>query len=529
MPSNPKQQWISHTFGGGWATDLGPMVRTSGDPLVIPFLVDARNCIYELDGGVRKMPGTAKLNSTTLETGSPILGLYDYWRQGVTGSPEQRRVVHVNGKVYADRGDGSFNEIASGLSPNAVPHYSTFDDLLLIGSDQTSDVPKSWDGTTFQNLAGTPPRFSFSVPHKNRQWAAGDFAHPSRLYYSVNLNPEDWVGATSGSIDIDPDDGDMITGLASFKNELIVFKGPHKGSIHRISGDSTSTFSRTPFIYGIGAAWQHTIFPLPNDLGFVSPRGTVHSLVAVQQFGDYERSTLSFPLNRWLQQNLNFNRSRFWKAHTDLDSGYTLIALTPAGQFTNSLILMMDFRFMQMGEPFPRWAYWDALSLASLYPTVDVSNRVRFFGGGYDGYVYRLDQADRTHNNTALNMRVETPFFTYGADHIEKSLVVVGIDLAPKNNKIMVVGWVRDNVSEQTMDLNQGGSDVLGPADDPVFTLDTSTLGGSRFVQRYIETEEGGSFRSIRYRFSETNNKSDIAIHGFVAAIEGDGVSTENN
>src|SRR6185295_15861211 len=197
--------------------------------------------------------------------------------------------------------DGLFSTIGTGLVSGAVPTYSTFDDLLIIASDATADVPKSWDQTTFQSLAGTPPNFSMSVNHKNRQWGAGDLTNPSRLSYSDNLDPESWVGATSGSIDIDPSDGDAIVGIASFKNELIVFKGPYKGSIHRITGSSPSDFARTVFIRGITAAYQNAIFTLPNDLGFMSPRGTVHSLVSTQTFGDYEQSTLSFPINRALR------------------------------------------------------------------------------------------------------------------------------------------------------------------------------------------------------------------------------------
>jgi hypothetical protein len=66
----------------------------------------------------------------------------------------------------------------------------------------------------------------------------GRATNPSRLYYSANVDPEDWVGVGSGSIDIDINDGDMITGIASYQDNLFVFKGPNKGSIHRITGSS---------------------------------------------------------------------------------------------------------------------------------------------------------------------------------------------------------------------------------------------------------------------------------------------------
>ena len=524
-------QWIQHQLSGGWATDFGPVVHmapSQSGAVTVPFLAEARNVIYELDGGIHKMPGTVQLNASALESGAAIMGLYDYWRQGTTGTPEQRRVIHVGTTVKADDADGVFADIGTGLQSGAVPHYNTFDDLLILCNDASADVPKSYDGTTFQSLAGSPANFAFTVTHKNRAWGAGDVTNPSRLYYSVNLNPEDWVGATSGSIDVNPSDGDMITGLYSFKNELFIFKGPNKCSIHRLQGESPSTFTLVPFISGIGAAWQNAIFPLPNDLGFISPRGTVHSLVATQEFGDYSRATLSFVINRWLQQNVNQNRYRYWWTATDLDSGYVLLAISPSGQTNNLKLLHLDFRFQTLGEPYPRWALWDAYGAASLAPVVDTSNRVRLFAGGYDGYVYKLDQATRTNNGSAYTMRVHTPFLDYGVEQIEKTIYAVGINLAPKNANAVTFSWVRDGQTTQTATVTQGASDVLGPAASNVFTLDSSVLGSTRYLSRWIELEEGGTFRSIRYEITDALNDSDCELHGLSAAIQGGGISTEN-
>lgn len=529
MPQQ-KTQWVTAIFGGGWATDFGPTVRAApiNGVLTLPFLADARNVMYELNGGVHKMPGTVKLNSTAMESGAAVMGVYDYWRQGTSANPQQRRVCHVGTTIQADNADGVFANIGTGLVSGAIPHHSTFDDLLIIASDAPADVPRSWDQSTFQTLAGSPPRFSFSAPHKNRQWAAGNFAAPSRLYYSVNNNPEDWTGSGSGSIDIDPDDGDLITAIYSFKDELWVFKGPYKGSIHRITGADPSTFARKVFIRGIGASWIHGVFPLPNDLGFLSPRGTVHSLVATEQFGDYERATLSFPINRTLQADLNHARYRYWRAATDLDAGYVLLAISPSGQTNNTKLLHMDFRFLQLGEPYPRWALWDTYGAASLATVIDTGTRNRIFAGLYDGHIYKLEQTDRTHNSSAINMHVETPFLTYGAEHAEKTLYVVGLDIAPKNGQTMTFKWLRDGQVQQTATVTQGGSDVLGTWTSNQFTLDTSTLGGSRYLQRYIELETGGTFRSVRYTVQENNNNSDCELHALTTAITYDGVSTEN-
>jgi len=532
MPQNTTQ-FITHRFGGGWATDFGPSVYTapSDGVMKLPFLTDAENIIYELNGGVHTMPGTAKFNSTTLGASSTVKGIYDYWRQGTVGSPLQKIVAHVDTRVVAaSTADGVFANIGTGFVSGAVPSYATFDDLLILANDASADVPKSWDQSVFKSLAGGPPNFSFSASHKNRHWAAGVVSAPSRLYYSVNLNPEDWTGATSGSIDIDPSDGDAIVGLASFKNDLFVFKGPYKGSIHRITGSSPGDFARTTFIRGITAAYHNAIFTLPNDLGFMSPRGTVHSLVAVQNFGDYEQSTLSFPINRILRTTVLQNSYKNWWAVEDNQNGMVYLAFTPAGESRNTQLLMMDYRFLGLGEPFVRWARWKKFGADAMAYVVDLNNRTRPFFGLNDGYIYKGDQVDRTHNSSSITPLVTTPVLTYGSDYITKNLSVLGVEVNPKNANTFTVNWLRNGANQQSDDgFTQGGSDVLGPWPANVFRLNESTLGGKGFKTRYREQEAGGDFRSIQYQITDPNDHSDFEAHGIIAAITPTGISTEND
>ena len=82
-------QYITHRFAGGWSTDFGPFVYTApqGTEMRMPFLIDAQNVMYELNGGCHTMPGTLKMNSSTLGASSTVKAIYDYWRQGTTGSP----------------------------------------------------------------------------------------------------------------------------------------------------------------------------------------------------------------------------------------------------------------------------------------------------------------------------------------------------------------------------------------------------------------------------------------------------------
>lgn len=518
--------WITHRFGGGWATDYGPTAYVApdgADMMNIPWLTDARNTVFEFDGGVHKAPGTANLNPSVLESGASIRGIYDYWRQGVADTAAQRRIIHIGTKIKYDQADGTFIDLFTGQSATSIPQYSTFDDILIIGSSNNADVPKSWDNTTAQNLAGSPPAFGFSVTHKNHQFAAGCFATPSRLYFSVPLDPENWIGTGSGSIDVSPNDGDMITGIVSHKGDLWVFKGPNRGSIHRIQGSSLSTWTSTPFITGLPVPWVHSIFRYGDDIGFITTNGSVHSLRATAAYGDFNQVWLSYPINKYLQENLNHSRARFMVSATDPNRGYVWIGVTLSGQTTCTRYLIMDYRFMSQNEPYPRWSYWDSRAFASISLVRDLQ-RPRLMAGGYNGFVYKLDQTARTDNGIAINMNVQTPSLTYGKEWMMKNLANASVSLQVYNDNPLTFTWTRDGVFSSSTTVTQGGGgDVF---DTGLF--DTATFGGQSFKPRFFGIENGGDFRSIAFSFSDSANDSDLEIHSFLTKFSMTGESEEN-
>jgi len=527
-------QTLRHKFSGGWATDFGTNadVAIAQDGLIqVPFLVDAENVFYELDGGPRKIGGTEKVNTSVLESGAVVRGVYDFWRQGALGSPTRRRIAAVSDKILSDTDDGTFTTtLASGWNTTAVPNFSTFDDILIMANDSTTDVPRSWDGTTAQSLAGTPPRFSFSTTHYGRQFAAGDYANPSTLYYTTAYNPEDWTGSGSGSILIEPNDGDMITGIASYKRELWIFKGPNKGSINRLTGSAPASFALEPFVKsGLGAAWQNSIFQYKDDLGFVSQYGTIHSLTATASYGDFNEGALSLPIHKWISEHMNFNRLRHITAVNNPQEGYVLFTISVDASTTNNTVLMMDYRDSRPGLPRIRWAQWTAIKAGSMGLFVDTNGKRRIVLGGNDGFVRRSNVATRSlDGTTAIAAKVTLPFLNYGNSMLKKTLYNGSIGIAPKGNYTATFGWTRDDNAQQTTTVTQGGGDVLGPASENEFTLGTSTLGGALFVDRYMDLTEAGEFRNIQYQLTQSGAGEDLECHSLNVSIKGGSMSLEN-
>ncbi len=389
-----KKQKVVLNVGGGWATDFGPSFTGApqGNALTLPFLLSADNIVYELDGAPHKCGGSLYLNPAQVQesgTAMSFQGIYDFWRQGVAGTEGQARVAYVGTRIMKETLNGVWTAIKTGLEASKEPCFATFTDLCIMASTSNVDVPQKWDGAaaTTSNLGGSPPNFAFHVAHKNRLWAAGVAAFPSRLYYCDTLAPETWISGTAGSIDIDPSDGDRIVGLISHKNELIVFKGPNRLSIHRITGSSpsgTDAFARVPFVSGVGGINHNGIFRINDDVVFPSPRG-IHSLAATAAYGDYVEAFLARPILSYYQDSLNHTvLPTCWGVNYQA-KGLAIWTVPPASSSTKSVYLVYDYRF-QPG----RWASWGRNTTfvnANCLAVLQVSGRRhKLFAGTTGGY-----------------------------------------------------------------------------------------------------------------------------------------------
>ena len=95
-----------------------------------------------------------------------------------------------------------------------------------------------------------------------------------------------------------------------------------------------------------------------------------------------------------------------------------------------------------------------------------------------------------------------------------------GIDEIPDLDTVRFHG----NVSTGPLDV---GNTYVVPTVNAFF-LDTSTLGGSRFVERFVALEEGGEFRSVEYEFTQGGLNEDLDLHGFSVTLTRGADSLEN-
>ena len=512
---------VQHLIEGGWSTESGPKAPTlvRGEQTIsVPWLVTAENIIYLRDGWFQKMPGAANVNGTATGASDHVNGIFDYWRSGIAGTPVQQRVIYSGTQVYTES-SGTLTSIATGLTASLRPWFEVMNDLLVIAFSGNT-APRSWDQTTFQNLAGSPPNFAFHVNHKTRMFAAGVATNQSRLYYTVVDNPANWTGAGSGSIDVYPDDGDVITGIWSHQNELIIFKGPNRGRIVRLTGSSPSDFALVPQLRGVGGVNQQSILNAGGDLVFWDNLG-IHSLAATDRFGDYAPSFISDPIAGYFNEQLSHNRFVFVWGINSAAKGYALWTVSRAGATTNDAILLWDYRFTPA-----RFALWPAYAVASLAMVVDTSSEPTPWAGTYTGRVMRMNRAARDVAGTAYSASVLWPYLAYGNASDEKTIQAGRVSIAPKGETTFTLGWQRDGATQQTASVNQAGTSTLGASSDQ-FTLDNLTsgvLGGGRFIGRHVPQMEG-TFQELQIQMTQGTLDVDFECHGFELDLSGAGLA----
>lgn len=517
---------VALDIDGGWNTEQGPSApfRLKGtgaaeEILVsVPWLVEAQNVVYSLDGWPRKMPGASNVNATATGASDHVMGLVDYWRQQTSGSPTQQRIVYSGTALYREAG-GTLTAIKTGLEAQKMPWFEVMNDELVFASTSTVDVPQAYDQIAVANLGGSPPRFAFHVKHKNRMFAAGVVTAKFRLYYSALDNHEDWIGAGSGSIDLPG----QITALYSHKNELVIFLGPNEPAIYRLTGSAptgSDAFALRPFVRGVGATNQQAIILGPGgDPWFWDDNG-IHSLEATAAYGDYAPQFLSADIADYLVAQLNHNRfDAIWGVNFS-GAGYALWTVSRTGSTTHDLILLLDYRFKPL-----RFAAWPAYAIASLAMVRDASRQTIPWGGTYTGRVRRMHQTSRNIAGAAYTALVRFPYLAFGDPFIDKLVSKGRVSVAAKGETTFTVGWQRDGNTQQTASVSQTGAGIVTlAASSNQFTLDVDQLGGGRYVPQFFDM--AGSFKEIQIELSKGGVSEDFEPHGFAMDIESAGIGT---
>ena len=353
-------------------------------------LTQADNCVLTTEGGVTKRFGKVAINATTLGATVKILGGIQF---RLSSGTDYQVVGTSDGRVVKILTDGTTANLVTGKSTNAGVRYrfAVYNDLLHITNGY--DAPMTWDGTTFQNMAGSPPATGqVIVMHGNRAFMTAR-AVPSRLYWSKLNNTVDWTGTTdAGFMDVEPNDNSTIIDLISSIQELNILKGRRPYRLQGIGPATGYTVADhlVPTVGSVGGiSSQGAAFAL-NDVYYVSELG-LHAVSQTQQFGDLKESFLSDRVETYFRQDTDHSATlanlRTAVLVYDSQNNTLILSLCSNSDAVNDTTLVYD-------PLLKAWTVWPDTPFASLFTVRHPTTGAReIWAGGYDGFVYALNRS----------------------------------------------------------------------------------------------------------------------------------------
>ena len=504
-------------FRGGYATDFPNVARD------LVYWSKAENVIFEVSGVARKLGGATKINATAI-TGSPdVTGMFDFWRGGGAAAFTQKFVAMVaNSKIWKEDMDGTFDDItgAATITADAIPVFCQARDLLLIFDDK-NDTPLKWNQTgNVATLGGSPPAGRGAVFHANRVWTWGANANPSRLTYGSSTDAEDYTGTDTGSIDLEPEDGDRIIGAVSFKQVLLVFKGPNKGSIHQISGTAPTgadAFSRKVMVRGIPIQTHNSLIPVGDDILLMSDRA-IHSLAATQEFGNFAGADITHFLKGFFRDSIATGTlNKVWGVDY-ADKSCLLWSMPGFGNTENTLTFGLSYaRLAEEGwKPFV-WTRAGTSMAIRINPT---TKRRQVVFGTTDGFAAIQDTTDRNiYDSTAYSINMRTPEILLGpVDAAGKQRGDQEVTLEQFWLRSTGVGdhninatITRDNMAVENYSFaQQPGRFLLSTS-----ILNVDTLGSDKPRIVYSDPKVIGSARAVAIEFSQGGLNQDANMIEF--------------
>jgi len=239
-----------------------------------------------------------------------------------------------------------------------------------------------WDGSTLAR-PGTMPKAKFSVFYSSYHICSGADGQSSRVYVSRLDNssiftnvagdakglddatkvPGATVFAGTGAnfIDIQPNDGDRITGLGVYSDQVIVFK---QFSIYQLTFDDTGQPVVAPITKAAGCVSARSIEAVENDLYFLSREGVRVLGNEANYFNSIRTSIISKNLDPTI---FGMDESAYTKATAIFfNNEYILSIPDSGGNLTYTIVYNKNFK---------AWTKWGSVEAAAYNKFIDSNNK----------------------------------------------------------------------------------------------------------------------------------------------------------
>lgn len=433
---------------------------------------DLMNVHFDNKGEITKRSGYTVFS--TIDT-NPVVSLFSYFKSSGT----KYMLASSMDKIY-DITSGAPTAIKTGLVSNQRFTSTVYKDTLYMMNG--TDGLMKWDGTTFSIVAGAPAG-KYVVVHKNRLYICGDPANPSRVYLSDLGSPESFPALNF--IDINTNDGDVITGISEHLDSLVIFK---ERSIHVLRGSDPINFVMVDSHQSRGTVSHWTIVSIQNHLFYLARDGVYY----------YDGKSIHLASDIIRGSVMGFNNNSIWN-QTNLsqacavDYGHKYWLSIPEGgsQLINNRIYLLDYTHST-------WTRYDIpVSCFCLFPNMTSL----YSGSPSTGKVYAQDTGTGD-DGADISAYFRTKDFDFGAPAHYKTFKGLLFEAREAASQYAInISYIEDfDRSIKIVPLNLGPLDTLWDS----ATWDVDAWGSlARIVTK--TTAVSGQSRYLAFNVTDTS------------------------
>jgi len=399
----------------------------------------------------------------------------------------------------------------------------------------------------FYGRTEQPPCGRFNAIHKSRLWQANvrfttyddkldaqvQTDTPHRVYFSETNEPA--VFLPTSWVEVDPTDGDGVTGIVSYKNKvLIVFQA---NSIWAISGGDDEIGPGIPDISienistDLGCVAPESIQVCEGRLVWLSHRGVYYydgTIPKPMQTEYIDQTLLNRPLLKYSQPVSLFlvKEREYWLAHSSPESD----------PLYNTLISKFNF---EKGA----WVRGNiGVGIASMVEKKDMNRPPLVLAGieaasgvmAADTAVRYLQVGDYDDGGSLISWAWKTRFYDFNAPHMDKKFIAILVQLVSESDVTMGV-FCDNHLANELFTISLTENDQALGADELIWANTAGTSGGDwsdgttgpvwadgnrvRNALIYLNTKCWG--KRIALRFSGSNDTEIQAITFFYDPKEG--------
>ena len=407
-------------------------------------------------GTLKTIDGYSKYIATAAPAG--ITRLMKFYKNNTTTGAVTSYLLAATATAIYNWTGSAWTALATGLTSgdwDFLNYQIAMTDVVIMGNG--ADVMKKWDGTTFAALGGTPPVAKSIALHAERLWATGVKATPNSIYYSDDLNPENWTIAEDGAgvIDVPTWDGGVCLGISNIFSDVVVFK---TNNIHRIMGTYPAVYEVKQVYSAVGAIAEKTIVSGGDKAFFLSKDGLY-----------YYNGVSAYPLLGDTAKDIVINPSYAKNAVSIIYKNVLYCAFPEGTSTTNNAVFVYDLLNKTL-------MIWRGMSVTDF---MEYEDKLLFSSGTC---VYNIDEDANTFDGTNIVSFWETPWQDLDAFRVTKTADT--LYFYAKGNGMLRVDITFDGKTKtKNVTLNANGKlyELSTNLEGRRFKLKFSNISGSKF------------------------------------------------